>query len=381
MSFRSRPPIGVFAVEDTSVQLTWRGLRPGLIRIAAADTVVELESQGDPGVAVLGKLPSGRHLSISVTGSALEAPVTLRARTLDPLPGEELARVATISDLHFGTEVFGHRGTIVEHPAQPDPHPWRCAEAAVHEAADWGASRIVAKGDLTNNGQVDQWRRYAALVDGSPVPIDGLPGNHDRAFRPERPGLSPEAAAAAFGLSMAQPITVRDVPGLRLVLADTTTPHRNRGQIDRITDLVLDAVHGADRGGAVLVALHHQLQPHRPAEGWPIGIAHHDSLRFLARLGASSRNVLVTSGHTHRHRRWSHAGVVTTQVGSTKDYPGVWAGYVVHEGGMRQVVHRVGRPDCLAWTDHTRRAALGTWRWVSPGRLDDRCFGLRWAGR
>ena len=67
-----------------------------------------------------------------------------------------------------------------------------------------------------------------------------------------------------------------------------------------------------------------------------------------------------------------------TEVGSTKDYPGTWTGYVVHEGGIRQLVHRVEEPSCLAWTDRTRRAFGGVWRWWSPGTLADRCFTIPW---
>ena len=69
----------------------------------------------------------------------------------------------------------------------------------------------------------------------------------------------------------------------------------------------------------------------------------------------------ITSGHTHRHRRWAHAGVTTTQVGSISDHPGVWAGYVVHESGMRQVVRRIAQPDVLPWSERARDAALGAW--------------------
>jgi hypothetical protein len=87
---------------------------------------------------------------------------------------------------------------------------------------------------------------------------------------------------------------------------------------------------------------------------------------------------MVTSGHTHRHRRWSRAGVTVTQVGATKDYPGVWAGYVVHEGAIRQIVRRTARPDVIGWTDHTRIAAYGAWEHAAPGRLAARCFDLRW---
>ncbi len=67
-----------------------------------------------------------------------------------------------------------------------------------------------------------------------------------------------------------------------------------------------------------------------------------------------------------------------TQVGSTHDYPGTWAGYVAHDGGLRQVVRRIVAPDAIAWTERTRHVLFGLWGRWSPGRLQDRCFTLRW---
>ena len=71
-------------------------------------------------------------------------------------------------------------------------------------------------------------------------------------------------------------------------------------------------------------------------------------------------------------------GVPWVEVGSTKDYPGTWAGYVVHEGGIRQVVRRIVRRDVIGWTERTKRAAFGTWGLWSPGTLDARCFVHPW---
>lgn len=327
---------------------------------------------------VVDGLPPGRLFAVTVSGPAVGDERVLAVRTLAPLAGQEQCRIATLSDLHLGTHVFGHRGTIREHPRPDVPHPERCTEAAIDEATAWGAERIVVKGDLTNHGTTAQWRTYARLVGASPVPVDAMAGNHDHAHPVGQAALAPAAAAAAFRLSIAQPVLVRDLPGLRLVLVDSTRPGRHGGSLAAVADDVVEVAADADRAGGVLVALHHQLQPHRLAEGWPTGIGRDESRRFLERLGAVHPHVLVTSGHTHRHRRWGHAGVTATQVGSAKDYPGVWAGYVVAEGGMRQIVRRVARPDVMTWTDHSRRAALGAWRHVSPGRLDARCFDLPW---
>jgi hypothetical protein len=96
-------------------------------------------------------------------------------------------------------------------------------------------------------------------------------------------------------------------------------------------------------------------------------------------LRRANRNLVITSGHSHRHRRRLIDGVPHVEVGSVKDYPGVWAGYVVHEGGLRQVVRRVSPIDCLQWTEETRRVMLGAWKMFSPGTLRDRCFVHRWS--
>ena len=380
--------VAVFAVEDTTVQLQWRHLRPGPLRIRVRGEGVDVEQHVDvvepAGTVVVGGLAPGRPHVAEVDGEALgprRSPLRLEVATLAPPPGAELCRVATISDLHLGTEVFGHRGTIRERPRPEVPHPTRCAAAAIDEAVRWGASHLVVKGDITNYGKANEWRTYAELVAGCPVPVDGLVGNHDRAREPRSRGaVPPEEAAEVFGLSLAFPLLVRELPGLRVVLADTTIAGRNQGQLGAVVDDLLDAVADADPHEAVLVALHHQLQPWHLAEGVPKGIPHAESRLFLEHLARAHPRVLVTSGHTHRHRRWAHAGITTTQVGATKDYPGVWAGYVVHEGGLRQLVRRIGRPDCVRWTEHTRRAAVGAWRYVAPGPLASRCFTLEWPG-
>ena len=86
----------------------------------------------------------------------------------------------------------------------------------------------------------------------------------------------------------------------------------------------------------------------------------------------------MSTGHSHRHRRHRRFGINVTEVGSTKDFPGTWTGYAVHEGGIRQVVRRISDPTCLPWLDHTARAGGGFWGVWSPGELEDRCFSLAW---
>jgi hypothetical protein len=127
--------------------------------------------------------------------------------------------------------------------------------------------------------------------------------------------------------------------------------------------------------------MHHHPQRFRLPTFIPKGIPGPEAKRFLEAVAAANPDTLVTTGHTHRHRRHRWTPVPVTEVGATKDYPGTWTGYVVHEGGVRQVVRRIEEPSCLQWTERTRRAALGAWRWWSPGTLDDRCFSITWSAR
>lgn len=380
---RRGPRVWVFAVDDHRIQLTWRQLRPGTLRIStdAGTDPVEVEVGADrrPGSLTLDGLPAGRLLQLDLDGSALDGPRRLAARTLAALPGEELCRVATLSDLHVGALTFGHRGGIRDPHDHLVPHPRRCATAALAEIDAWGAERVVVKGDLTNGARSWEWREYASIAHASPVPVDAIPGNHDNAPYRHPLAVPPHDAARAFDVTLAEPLLVRDLPGLRMVLVDCTVPARHGGTLAPVRDDLVDLVAEAPTDGGVLVVLHQHLQPHVVSEGWPVGIGHRESVALLDDLGRAHPHVVVTSGHSHRNRRWGRAGVVVTQVGSTKDYPGVWAGYQVFEGGLRQTVWRVSDPDCLAWTDHSRTAAFGLWEHASPGRLDARCFNVAWS--
>ncbi|MBI2709662.1 MAG: metallophosphoesterase [Actinobacteria bacterium] len=364
----------VFAVEDTTAQLTWSALGRGEATFAAGGGLPRsVALDGGPGSVVLGGLPPGADFDVVVDAPALGRRARLRAHTLAALPGTVQARVATVSDVHIGTTAFGHRGTLVERPAPAVPHPERCTEAALAEAVEWGAEVIVVKGDLTDSGTLLQWQRAAAMLREVPVPVYVLPGNHDRS---ERRTIEPWDAGARLGLHVVHGVEVVDRPGLRLVLADTSVPGTSKGRLRERAEAIVDAARAAPRDASVLVAVHHHLHRLPMPMPWPPGVPGVEARPFLDALGAAHPRVLVTAGHTHRHRRRHQAGVAVTQVGATKDWPGVWAGYTAATGGLRQVVRRTGRADVLRWTDHTRRGAAGLWRWWSPGALDDRCFSI-----
>ena len=295
--------------------------------------------------------------------------------TLAPPPGPELCRLATVSDIHVGDGwTFGILPTVTDPLGPADlPNP-RAASAALRELGAWGASLLVVKGDVTHHGALAEWEAAGRLLAAGGMPVVATRGNHD-----VRPGhVEGGAALAAAGVELASGgVVVRDVPGLRVVVADATRRHHHTGSVRPILADVLDAVAGAD--GPALLAMHHQLQRLPFPTHWPPGVLGPESGRFLRALRRANPDVLVTSGHTHRHRARRAGSVVITEVGSPKDHPGTWAGYAVHEGGIRQVVRRVADPRVLRWTEDTKRALFGIWGRWSPGRLDDRCFSHAWS--
>lgn len=372
----ARPPrrLEVFATGTTWVQLTWSALGPGRIEVRAGGRTATIDADGGPGAVVLEDLAPDTAQRIELGGPGLPAPVApLAARTLLPPPGELLHRIATVSDTHIGSHSTGFLHTIVEKPEPADAHPVRCARAALREARAWGADELVVKGDLVDHSQPEWWAEAASVLDELDVPVSIVPGNHEWSARGDG---DPTRGAARHGLHLVTGVAHVDRPGIRLVLVDSSIPGEDPGRLSELLGDALAVARGTDL--PLLVAMHHQPTRWRLPTYLPAGVPGPDAGRFLHELGRANPRCLVTAGHTHRHRR-RHVGPVTvTEVGSTKDFPGTWAGYEVYEGGIVQTVRRIGEPSCIRWTDHTRRAALGVWQLWSPGRLGDRCFTRTW---
>ena len=371
-----RPPkhLAVFGTGTTWIQLTWSALGPGPVEIRCGERTVALHADGGPGAITVADLPAGSAHRIHIGGSGLPDPVApLEARTLLPPPGELLHRIATVSDTHIGSRSTGFLHTIVEKPQPEEAHPVRCARAALREARTWGADELIVKGDLVDHSQPEWWAQAASVLDELDVPISVVPGNHAWSGRGD---CDPAAGLARHGLQLVTGVHHVDRPGIRVVLLDSSIPGEDPGRVSDVLDSTLALAHGTDL--PLLVAMHHQPTRWPVPTYLPAGIPGPEAGHLLRALGQANPRTLVTSGHTHRHRR-RHVGPVTvTEVGSTKDFPGTWAGYEVYEGGIVQTVHRIAEPSCIRWTDHTRRAALGVWQLWSPGRLGDRCFTRTW---
>jgi len=357
----------VFAVDDRSVQLAWASLGPGrhIIGVGAAEGEVD----GGAGTWTATGLAAGTTHQVRVDGRKAGT-----ATTLEALPGPERCRVATISDCHVGEPGFGfvHK---MEEPAGVEPFPVRCLRAATGAAVAWGAELLVVKGDLTQRAQTPELDAALELLTGLGIPVVVAPGNHEV----KRRGSDWAGAVRAAGLvavGTTEPEVV-ELPSLRVVVGDTTIRHHHQGTLGHgRADAFVAAAGESDR--PVFMCLHHQLEPHRHHNCWPPGIGGPEAVPFLDRLGEAAPHTWVTTGHTHRNRSRRHGPVRITEVGSTKDFPGTWAGYVAHDAGMRQTSFHVTGDGSDAWLDRTRKAACRVWGFWSPGRLSDRCLTVTW---
>jgi hypothetical protein len=192
-------------------------------------------------------------------------------------------------------------------------------------------------------------------------------------------------------MAVTDDVAHHDLPGIRLVLAHSPLPSDHGGdlppdRIERIAERCASAPPtpgrrdhaAAGAPGPAAVILHHPLTSRRWLSPYPPGVPLDQSARLAAALAAANPATIVLAGHRHRNRRYRVGGVTVAELGSTKDYPGSWAGYAVYEGGIRQVTRRVADPDALAWTEATGRALCGLWARWSPGSLADRCWVAAW---
>jgi predicted phosphodiesterase len=384
--------VTVFAVEDTAIELTWPTLPEPSATFEVAGLSYEVDAvapawyrrrwqrrlpadRGGPGGLVVSGLEPDTHYDVTVSSAGRRRRLVTTVRTLRPGPGRLLSRFATVSDCHLGEWRLGYLGRLRDPSPRPpglEPYPARTLRAALGEAGSWGAERIIAKGDLTQHSKPQEAEAVAQILASAGVPVHAVLGNHD-----VRGPVDVARALRNRGVTASREASSVDFPGVRIVFGHSSVPglHGGRMEADHLEELTAIA---AEAAGPVVVVLHHPLRRHRLNTSYPPAMSYEDSAALAAGLASVNRNAVVLAGHTHRNRHYRVGGVDVAEVGSTKDYPGQWAGYSVYEGGIRQVVYRTRDPNTIAWTEMTRLALGGVWGWWSPGRLPDRCWTLEW---
>jgi predicted phosphodiesterase len=294
-----------------------------------------------------------------------------RLRTLDRPPGERLATVCTVNDVHYGEVECGVLNGVDDHPiytTAPGEEPYpelmnRCAIADIRAAEP---DVVVVKGDLTSMGTRAEYQSFLnAYGPAFGERLVHVRGNHD-AYHGE------EFAAYAH-----QSVTL---PGVTLAVIDTSIPGKASGGVASETLEWLDQL-AAEADRPVLVFGHHHAwnpdSSERPEAYF--GINPDDSERLVEVVARRPRIAGYFAGHTHRNRvrHFSATGQVPwVEVACVKDFPGAWAEYRVHEGGILQIFRRISAPEALAWSHKTRDMYGGVYEAYAFGALDDRCFAL-----
>lgn len=359
----------LFAVDSTSIQVVVRPDDPtsGQGNIRVQDRMFQCVLAGGVGVIEVDGLSPETPFVVDVLDSDGNEEHVLRGQTRTDV--SPISKVATISDIHLGAEGFSRARLLTE--SSDEPYPLRCGRAAITEALKWGADALVIKGDLTDTGAREEWQMAESLLREVEVPVLITAGNHDVWGTRE---VMPDVGAASIGRAV-DDIAHLDLPGIRIVLADTSRPGRGDGDLARHRDRLIELV---DTSTPILLLTHHNIQRTPLPWFWPPGIPPTNAMPVIESLREVNPTIFISSGHTHRNRRHYLLGdaVTFTEVSSTSDYPGVWAGYEVGPHLISQTVRRIADPSALLWTEATRRALGGVWPRWSQGRLDDRCLDV-----
>lgn len=303
----------------------------------------------------------------------------LGVRTLARPDGELLCRFTTVNDVHFGEVEAGRVGDSPDGPIQraesgEPPYPETMNRAAVAEMLAIDPAAVVVKGDLTCEGEQGEFDAFEACYRGAfGGRLHVVRGNHD-AYRGQHVYAGDQWL---------------ELPGACIALLDTVIPTHTTGTIrPEQIEWLHDMLAGGDDRPVMVMGHHQQWIPggtdgagndeHR-SEGY-FGL-HPDASDALDEVAAARRRVVAyTAGHTHRHRvRHMRCGVPTIEIGCVKDFPGTWAEYRVHEGGIQQVVHRISDPAALEWSERCRglyRDFGIDYQSYAMGRLEDRCLNI-----
>jgi hypothetical protein len=301
-------------------------------------------------------------------------------RTLRRPPGERLATVATVNDVHFGETDCGvipglDIGPILHAEPGQQPYPLVMNRAAVAEIAAISADAVVVKGDLTAAGTVAEYEQFREVYDtafGERLLVTR--GNHDNP--PTASDWPPSPSVQSV-----------DLPGVTLAVLDTSRPGWVGGAVDDDQAEWLDDVASrADR--PVMVFGHHPVAEEELLlfNGFPIvaaGLDEPSTARLAALVARRPAVVGYFAGHTHRNKRSQLSTTGTfpwVEVACVKDFPGSWAEYRVFEGGILQVHRRIHRhAAAIAWSERCRSLYGGLYPAYAWGAVRDRCFeiGLR----
>ncbi|MFD9127635.1 metallophosphoesterase [Kitasatospora sp. NPDC059571] len=248
--------------------------------------------------------------------------------------------LAHLSDIHLGQDHDGDGGARAEA---------RARQVMAHlDALPGPIDAVLVTGDIADHGRPEEYAAAAKVLASDRHRVLLCPGNHDvrEAYRAGLLGEEPSAA----------PVNrLHELPGLTVVMCDSSVPGRPEGRLDEETLGWLDrTLSRARRDVPAVVAFHHPpVELHAP---FVDAIRLQDEARVAAvlRCHPQLRAVLCGHAHTAAVSRFANLplavapGVVSTvglpwEGGADIlfDQPPMVAFHVLDEGGRLTTHHRV----------------------------------------
>lgn len=273
-------------------------------------------------------------------------------------PGKVVARFGILGDPHVG---------VADNSVQ----------TALRQMGEAGADFIVAIGDLTKDGRIEDYARAKEILQTASVPVIGTLGNHDLFKRdPDEPsGVA--KFRSTFGI---EPNAVHEHNGVRVIVINSANPmlspfkpfDLNEGEF---TDGTPQSVPGGtfsqdtvawmstlEKAGPTFILLH---QPPYPYLGMPPLVFGLDepSTAILAELADRVKAQAVFCGHTHRFFRTEFEGVPMVECASSSDWPFAYSLIEVTDQGWSFNLYPIDYDAELDPTNHKdylfRRYATG----------------------
>jgi predicted phosphodiesterase len=332
---------------------------------------LEVSTTGPYHVAHVGGLCPDSDYELEVEGAPPGRWLPATVRTLPHPSGRLLATIATANDVHFGETECGRTGDAATDAIGPilravpgdPPYPELMNGAVVDEMERLDPDLVVVKGDLTDSGRPEEYEAFLAAYGRLGPRMRHVRGNHDAV---RDPTLAVEGAPYVVQLA-----------GVTVAVLDTTRPRATAGVLPRSQVVWLDEV-AREANGPVLAFGHHPVwNVDDPRVDPDYAIERDDSVALLDVIARRDTIVGYFAGHTHTNRVLRLRGardVPLVEVACTKDYPGSWAEYRVHEGGFTQVVRRVREPRAFAWAERARHMIQGVYGELVLGGIAERCF-------
>ncbi|MEX2393586.1 MAG: metallophosphoesterase [Actinomycetota bacterium] len=268
-------------------------------------------------------------------------PVTEDLTLLEPLELPEGRRFVILTDIHIGSH---KRDALLK--------------IVVDDINAISPEFVIVPGDITEDGEPEQFLEVKRLLDSLDCPYYVVPGNHDVIQRSTREPRAPEFWKAAFGEEPHDHFL--EIGDLQIALVDSTDPTASPfpdwdvangkfgegiaagvdsgsfrpGQAQAIADAL-------DKKRPSLVVQHHEVHPFPGFPPVKFALREEDAAEELDAL-KDHRLVALIAGHTHRSARLKVRNDVTMlEIPSMKDWPFGFSVAGVGEDGVHVVFRQL----------------------------------------